>query len=250
MSEQPVNALTLQELPVLRRRTESVSKFLREQITMHLDTLRPLFGPERVFGKNAGGKLEVPDSERALAELQQNYKAFTRKPYDLPEILDLNWLTLVGNSLELYPWEYPHPVEGTPVTITAPLRWAVNYRNNYTLAQVKAVLEGKQTVRPEYLRQFVVNALVLQSLLNRNPRLAELFRDLRFELKTETPAELKGLPIITFNSTISSFRPADNLISAAIAFSGIPAFIELASLDEISNPRDAMKEKLLEMLKS
>ena len=249
MSDSSGNALTLQELPGLRRRTEAVSRFLREQITLHLETLRPLFGAERVFGKHAGGKVEVPEGERALAELQQNYKPFTRKPYDLPETLDTSWLGLVGNGLELYPWEYTHPVEGTAVTITTPLRWAVNYRNNYTLAQVKAVLEGKQTVRPEYLRQYVVNALVLQSLLARNARLIELFRDLRYEVKSETPAEFKGLPVVTITSTINSFRPADHLISAAVAFSGVPAFIELANLEEITNPRDILREKLQELIK-
>ena len=79
-----------------------------------------------------------------------------------------------------------------PVTLTSPVRWVVNYRTNYNLAQVKTALDGKQTVRPEYLRQFVVNTLVLQSVLNRNAGVTQLFHDLRYELKTETPPDLKG----------------------------------------------------------
>ena len=47
------------ELPELRRKTESVSRFLRDQIAEHLETLRPLFAPERTLGKYAGGKVEV-----------------------------------------------------------------------------------------------------------------------------------------------------------------------------------------------
>ena len=169
MSEQPEKVLSLQELPELRRKTEAVSSFLKEQIAAHLETLRPLFAPERVFGKHAGGKTEVSGSERALAELRQNYAPFAGKPYDLPQTLDLSWLTLVGNTLDLHPWEYAHPVQGRVITMTSPIRWVLNYRTNYTLTQVKNVLAGKEPVRHEYLRQFVLNALVLQLVLARNP---------------------------------------------------------------------------------
>jgi len=249
MSDEPTSTLTLAELPELRRKTEAVSRFLRDQMAAHLETLRPLFAPERILGKNAGGKVEVQGSERALTELQQSYKAFTRKPYDLPETLDTNWLGLVGNSLELHPWEYLYPVQGKPITITSTVRWVLNYRANYTLAQVKAVLEGKQAARPEFLRQFVVNALVLQLMLNRNPGLAQLFHDLRYELKTESPADLKGLPVVTITSCLASFRPADDLIQAATAFSGVPAFIELIDLRAIQAPKDSLKERLEDLLK-
>src|SRR5439155_12582496 len=142
MSEAPGKVLSLQELPELRRKTESVSRFLREQIAAHLETLRPLFAPERVFGKYAGGKVDLPGVERTFAELQQSYSAFTHKPYDLPETLDPNWLTLVGNALELHAWEYAYQAQGKPIMMTSPVRWVVNYRANYTLAQVKRVLDG------------------------------------------------------------------------------------------------------------
>src|SRR5438132_170946 len=127
MSE-PSKPVTLAELPELRRKTEAVSRLLRDQMAAHLETLRPLFAPERIFGKHAGGKVEVPGSERALTELQQSYKTFTRKPYDLPETLDTNWLGLVENSLDLYPSEYVHQLQGKPITMTPPLRWVINYR--------------------------------------------------------------------------------------------------------------------------
>ena len=249
MSEQPAGNLALADLPELRRKTEAVSRFLRDQISAHLETLRPLFAPERILGKTAGGKVEVQGSERALIELQQSYKPFTRKPYDLPESLDPNWLSLVGHSLELHPWEYIHPVQGKPITMTSPVKWAVNYKANYTLPQVKAVLEGKQASRPEHLRQFAVNALVLQLILNRNSGLTQLFHDLRYELKIESPADLKGLPVVTVTSFLASFRPADDLIQAATAFSGVPAFIELIDLREVQAPRDSLKERLEELLK-
>src|SRR5438309_6985410 len=249
MSEGPGKVLSLQELPELRRKTESVSRFLREQIAAHLETLRPLFAPERVFGKYAGGKVDLPGVERTFAELQQSYRNFTHKPYDLPETLDSNWLALVGNALELHPWEYVHQTQGKSITMSSPVRWAVNYRANYRLAQVKSWLDGKETLRPDYLRQFVVNALVLQLVLSRNPGLAQLFQDLRYDLKTDTPQDLKGVPVVTITSCLTSFRPADDLILAATAFSGVPAFIELIILDAAQAPRDTLKERLEEMMK-
>ena len=249
MSEPSEKALALQDLPELRRKTEAVSRFLKDQMTAHLDTLRPLFAPERILGKYAGGKIEVNGAERALDELRQSYAPFTLKPYDLPQTLDLNWLTLVGNALDLHPWEYAHPMQGKSITMTSPIRWAVNYRASYTLAQVKNVLGGRETVRPDYLRQFVINTLVLQLVLARNPGLGRLFQDLRYELKTETPPDLKGLPIVTITSCLASFRPTDDLIQAATAFSGVPAFIELLALEAVQTPHDPLKDRLEELLK-
>src|SRR5512137_1437006 len=99
MSDDASRALTLGGLPDLRRKTDAVSSFLRQQIAAHLETLRPLFAPERLFGKYAGGKLEVTGAERALVEVKQAWQPFTSKPYDLPSEFDLQWLTLVGNAL-------------------------------------------------------------------------------------------------------------------------------------------------------
>lgn len=249
MNEPTGRALTLQELPELRRKTEAVSNFLKEQIAGYLETLRPLFAPERVLGKYAGGKVDLTGAERSLVELRQNYAPFTAKPYDLPEPLDVNWLTLVGNTLELHPWEYLHPVQGKDIRMTSPVRWVLNYKTNYTLAQVKNVLAGKEVARPEYLRQFALNALVLQIVINRHPGLVQLFRDLRFELKIETPPEFKKLPVLTITSTLTSFRPADDLIAAATAFSGVPAFIELIDTETLRQPADPLQVRLDALLK-
>lgn len=247
MSETNAASLTLQELPELRRKTEAVSRYLRQQIAAHLETLRPVFAPDRIFGKYAGGKVDVTGAESSLVQLKQRYKNFTTKPYDLPTEFDANWLTLVGNALELHAWDYEHAIQGKPITMTSPLRWAMNFRTSYTLGDVKNVLAGKETVRADYLRLFVVNALVLQLVLERNPGLVQLFADLRFEMKFETPAELRGLPIVTITSCLPSFRPADDLIQAATAFSGVPAFIEVADLNAMHNPKDSLKEKIEEL---
>src|SRR5207247_5858089 len=137
---------------------------------------------------------------------------FTEKPYDLPASFDTNWLTLVGTAVTLERWEYEITLQGKPIAMSSPIKWALVYRSNYTLAQVKKVLAGAEPVRLEYLRQFVVNALVLQLALNRNPGLSQLFQDLRYELKNESVPDLKGLPVVSITSCLTSFRPADDLI--------------------------------------
>ncbi len=240
--------VTLQDLPDLRRKTERISEVLRQQLVAHLETLRPIYTPERILGKLAGGKIEVAGAERVLAEIQEKYAPFTGKPYNLSSAFEPSWLALAGSALEVQPWEYTHEIQGRKVTIAAPLRWVINYRSNYNLANVRAGLAGTESGRPELLRQFVVNALLLQSVLRLTPGLAPLFGDLRYDLQTETPAELKGLPVVTITSCLSSFRPADDLISAAVAFSGVPAFIELIDLEHAKNPRDLLRERLEKLL--
>lgn len=224
---------------------------LHEQLKQHSDTIRPLLAPERVFGKYAGGKSDVPGAERALAELQQAYRDFSTKPFDLPAEFDPHWLTLVGNRLDLHPWDYSHEAktgtETKTITMTSPLRWVLSYSSNYSVSQAKQVLAGKEPRRPEYLRQFVVSALVLPLVVSRFPGLTQLFVDLRYDLKVAVSSELPKLPLSIVSSCLSSFRPADDLILAATAFSGVPAFIELVDLNEIKNPKDTLKERLEEI---
>ena len=185
MSESHPSPLTLQELPELRRKTEAISQLLRHQIVGHFETLRPLLAPERIFGKLAGGKTEVPGSDLALEELQQNYRQFTQQTVRSPgrfqyQLADARRQRAGAARLGIC----PH-IQGKSITMSSPVRWVVNYRSNLDLAHVKNILTGKETPRLDYLRQFVVNALVFQILLARTPGLAPLFADLRYELKTE-----------------------------------------------------------------
>jgi serine/threonine protein kinase len=249
MSSPESKAPTLQELPNLRNKTERIAGVLREHLAGHLETLRPLFAPERLFGKLAGGKADVLGAERALAELQQAFRNFTSKPYDLPASLDSNWLSLVGQVVALDPWEYGIAVQGKSIAMTSPVQWVLLYRSNYSLAQVKRVLTGVEPVRLDYLRQFVVNALVLQLLLTRQPKLVQLFADLGWEVRIESPAEFRGLPLVLATSILKSFRPPDDLVLAATAFSGVPAFIELIDLEAARHPKNPLREKLEALLR-
>ncbi len=248
MSSPNSPAVALQDLPGLRTKTERVSEALRQQLTTHLDTLRPMYAPERVFGKFAGGKVDVHTSERALSEVKEKFPAFSGSPFNLPSALDPHWLTLTGSALELIPWEYTHEIAGRRITMTSPLRWVLNYRSGLNLAKLRAAISGEAKLPPEVLRQFVVNALVLQAVLRFTPGLPALFADLRYELKVESSAEFKGLPLVTVTSCLETFRPADDLISAATAFSGVPAFVELIDVEASKSPRDLLRERIEQLV--
>jgi hypothetical protein len=234
---------TIEQLPELRRKTEAVARMLSNELAEHFETLRPLLSPERLFGKYAGGKTDVTGAEKALADLQQNFRAFIGKPYDLPKF-DLSWLPLIGQSVALEPWEYDISVAGKKIKMTSPMKWVVVYSSNYSLAQVTRALNGSEPTRLDMLRQFVINALALALALSRFPKLKDLFTHLHWELKIETPASLHGLPLVTATSILHSFRPADELILAATSFSGIPAFIELIDLGSLQQTKDPFMSRV------
>jgi hypothetical protein len=251
MSDNP--SVTLAQLPDLRRKTDGLAKLLREQLTQYLETLRPLLAPERVFGKYAGGKVDSADSERALGEIQARYKEIAGRPFDLPVPFDPQWLSLVGNRLELYACEYVHSAgsggEATAITMTSPVRWTVNYVSGATLTQAMQAMAGKDPRRQEGIRQFVVNALVSQAVMTRNPGVVRLLADLRYEARMEPCAGLNQLPLLTVSACVPSFRPPDELILAATGFSGVPAFIELIAVEGIHNLPDPMKERLAQVMR-
>jgi hypothetical protein len=248
MSSPNAPVIVLQDLPGLRSKTERVSEALGKQLARHLETLKPMYAPERIFGKFAGGKLDASTDERALAEMKEKFSAYSEKPFNLPSVFEPHWLTLTGSALELIPWEYVHDVGGRKITMTAPLRWVLSYKSGLSIGKLRAAMTGEARPQPEVLRQFVVNALALQAVMRFTPGLAPLFADLRYDVKTETLPEFTGLPLVTITSCLETFRPADDLISAATAFSGVPAFVELIDIEASKNPRDLLKERIEQLL--
>jgi hypothetical protein len=244
---------TFQELTELRRKTEIVSKFLQDQLATHLETLRPVLAPERVFSKYLGTKGDHTLAERAFAQLQQNYRPFSSRPFDVPSEFDPQWLTLVGNRLTLYPWEYAHEAktdrETKTITMASPVRWVVSFTSAYALSQVRQGLAGKGERRAEHIRQFVVNALVTQLTISHVAGLPALLSDLRYQLQTDYAPDLPKLPLTTIGFNLPSFRPADDLILSATGFSGIPAFIELIDTDATSRLQDPLKTRLQELVR-
>ena len=110
--------------------------------------------------------------------------------------------------------------------------------------ETPAALSGTEPVRPELLRQFIVNALILHTVFKFNSGLPNLLAALRYEMQPETSPEFRNIPLITVVSCLQTFRPSDELISTATAFSGVPAFVELLDLEGSQSPRDLLKETI------
>jgi hypothetical protein len=254
MSKGETTKVSLDELPELRRKTEAVSNFLHGQLAKHLETLRPLVAPERVLGKYAGASSETVWGDRALglAEVERKYNQLG-KLFRLTQEFDSTWLTAIGNAIELHPWEYTHEIASSQgakkVTMTSPVRWIAVYASDTPVAELKRMLAGKEQHRPKVIPHFIVSTIVLQMVAAKNPGLLRLLSDLRFHWQIEPVPELHNLPIPTLSFSLPSFRPSDDLILEATAFSGIPAFIELIDIEAVRNIADPIKTKIEELIR-
>jgi hypothetical protein len=252
MNESENKPMTFSEVIEVRQKTEAVSKYLHERLAGYIETLRPLFVPDRYIGRFAGAKFDVQGSDRAVAEIQHKYREFTAKPFDLSPEFDSHWLTLVGGRLDLQRWAYTHRIqtdrESKAVTITSPSRWILTYRANLNVNQMAEAMANKERPPIETRRQFVVNALVMQVAIARNPGLAELMDGLHYHLQTEAFPGLDRLPLVTLTSPLPSFRPSDDVIREATGFSGVPAFIELLDIEAIRQLRDPLREQIDRLL--
>lgn len=246
-------ALSFEQLADLREKTEAISQFLQKQLRAHLETLRPLLAPRRLLGKYVGVKEDVVGADRAFAQLQEHYKGVCGKPFTLPPELDEGALSGIDSRIDLYPWEYTHQTkserETRTVTITSPVQWILTYSSEYTLSQLVQATAGKEQRRSESIRQFVVNALVMQGMLAKFPGITQLLADLRYDIRLQKSPGLGELPLVTVRSCLTSFRPADSLVLAATRLSGIPAFIELVDLDAVKTLPDPLKLRIEEMLR-
>ena len=246
--------LTIEQLADLRGKTEAVSDFLVKQLRTRLETLRPLLAPRRLLGDyvRSAVKEEVVGADKALAQLREKFKEVCGQPFAVQPELDERALELVENRVELYAWEYTHGAktngDAKPVTIASPVRWVLTYGSGYTLTQLRESLASKENRRTDYVRQFVVNALVMHLLLEKFPGLGQLLRDLRYEIRTETAPGLGKLPLITVSACLASFRPSDDLVLAATRLSGVPAFVELIETDAVQKLEDPLRARLAQIL--
>lgn len=247
--------LTIPQAAELRGKTEAISRQLQSQLEAHLETLRPLFAPRRLLGKHLGGSAardEVAGADKAVQDLERQFKEVAGPPFVLRPELRKEWLTGVESDVELYPWEYDHEAssgdETKTIAITSPVRWVMTYGSDYTFSQVRRVLKGQLEKRADDLARFLLSALVMRAMIEKFPALKRLLADLRFDVAVETPDGLGKLPVVVVSSNLGSFRPPDELILQASGFSGVAAFIELVDEDAVRNLRDPLREQLEEAL--
>jgi len=249
----PTKTLSFEQLAIARKQTHAISDFLEQRLRTYLNTLQSLFLPERLLGKMVGSRFDAPGADKVLSELQENYRKLPGKPFDFPKEFDKDWLGDVGARLELHRWDYSREIATEsgkrPILFTSPARWTLVYGPGYSVTQALETLARKQDRRGvDQLRQFVVNALVMQSLISRSSSLASLLDDLRYSLSLNPHPGLNGLPLVVIQSQISTFLPPEPLILTATEFSGVSAFIELIDVDAIRQMPDPFRERILALI--
>ncbi len=223
--------LRLEQVVELRDKTEKVSKFLLGQLKDYLETIRPLLAPTRVFGTHvrAPEREDVPGAEPALKKLCEKFNEICSKPFSLSPDLADNAVADLDSRLELYPWEYSYEAKGgnetRTITVTSPVKNVLTYKSSYALSQLKLAVAGKGDRRPDDVREFLVAALAIQSVLDRFPGIVRLLKDLRYDVQIEKNPGLGELPLVVISSCISSFRPSDEVVLATTTLSGVPAFM-------------------------
>jgi hypothetical protein len=249
----PTKNLSFEQLAAARKSTQAVSDFLEKRLLGYLETLRSLLVPERILGKLAGSKFEVPGADKALVELQENYRRLPGKPFDFPKEFETDWLSEVGAKPEVQRWEYSREISTESgkrvVAFTSPTRWILSYGPGYSVPQAIQAFSRRQDRRgTDQLRQFVVNMLVMQSLITRSSGLTSLIGELRYDVRTETHPGLSALPVVVVQSQIPTFVPPESVIAAATDLSGVNAFIELIDLEAIRQLSDPFKERIAKMI--
>jgi hypothetical protein len=245
-------SLTIDEVAALRERTEAVSQILSNRLRTYLDTLKPLLAPRRVLGRHVGSRDDVTGSDVALTRLKELYREASHAPFGLPLDFPESTLSQLDTQPVFYPLEYFYTVKSErdyrKITITSPVQWVLSYESGLTLTQVHAMLDNRIERKVEALRQFLVNALVMQLLMKSQPNLVQLFSALRYQVEMKPLPALGALLFVTIMAPLTSFRPADDVLLTATRFSGVPAFVELLSPDSLNNLEDPLRAELQQAL--
>jgi hypothetical protein len=250
--EIPRKDLDSQEFLKLRKATEKIADALEKRLRDHLNILRTLFVPRKLFGTyiQSSAMQEVPGAEKAFAELQEHYAAVCAKPFDLPKKLQPP-LAPISNHLDGTPLQYTlhSPAsEDKGIEITSPTRWILSYRSECPLSRLEAMISGRETRQPDDMKQALIDHLSIVVFLKHFPELKRLFEDLRYELETQKLPDLGGFPVVILKAPIETFLPPDDLIQQITQLSGIPAFQEIVDPEAVENMPDPLKESLKKSL--
>src|SRR5215831_18473964 len=147
------------------------------------------------------------------------------------------------------PVEYPHLArnngESKSIVVTSPLKWALTYRG-FGISKFREVLANRDRTTDD-VQQFVLHYLMMNTVVTKQPGLANILDRLHFPVRVEYLTEFGDVPLTYISSSISTVRPPDRVLLESSEVSGMNAFEELVRLEDIPSLRDHLKEKLLEI---
>jgi hypothetical protein len=240
-------------LLVLRKLTRAIADVVRVQMTEYLATLAPLLRPKMVLGDHVedGTKESTRRSDKAFKDLQTLYESLAgTKPFNLPRELTLP-LRLVGSGLEITPVDTALAIKSgsdtRTIMVRSPLTWTLTY-SGYPPTRLPDLLKAKLQTGDE-LGQFVVSYLLMHVVLANSPGLVSVFDALHFPITTTTVPEFGPLPITRVGVAVSTTRPSDDVILQSAELTGVDAFEEVVNVQDLSNLRDPLKHRLLDLAK-
>lgn len=240
---------TMAELLRFRGITKTVGGVLRAKLQSHLQTMAPLFRPKRLLGAAISGPSteSPPDAERNLAELRTRYERVAPK-CGLPRGLE-SPLPSIRVELTIHPWETPVTIASPHgphrIRMASPTQWLLAYAGTYEPMQILESARVRSDRAEPGLREFVLNALVLDLLLERLPGLRDLLGALRFPPEIVPVPELGDLGVVRLGSPVPSVRPKDELVLEAAELSGFPTFEEIVDVDAVRQIGDPFREQLV-----
>lgn len=244
--------MTFDDLFELREQTAKISEFLHAELTGALQSLWPLMAAKRVFGQHLSPRESVKGADEALGEIQQRFEQVRERPFGLMGEMTTEDLASAAAGMSLTPWQYDYVAtsgdQSTVVLVTSPNKWSFSYKSDYTLPQISKALREKQDLWPGPTRSFIVNALAMDLMFQRNRGLVSILESVGFRVATEKLETTGDLPLVTIESNLSASLPPDELLVKAARFSGVPAFIELIDSSAIADYEDPFTRKLQALL--
>lgn len=243
-----------QRLLIFRKLTRAVADLLRGQMKEHLSTLAPLFRPKIVLGDYIEGsaKEAVTGADKAFRELQSLYDSVSAaKPFNLSKELRPP-IQISSSALDITPMEYTYTAkterDSKTVTITSPLKWALNY-SGFTPDRFKDLIADRNRSTAE-LQRYILHYLVMHAVVSQQTGVAQILDALNFRLSSEQVPEFGGLPVTYISSSVSTIRPPDDVIIENTEISGMNAFEEVVNVDDIASMPHALKDRLIQLVKS
>ncbi len=244
----------LKKLRSLRKLTRAIAESLRSELKEHLGTVTLLLRPRTVLGDFVEGSVrgEVKGSDAAFRDLRSRYEAVAGgRPFSLPKELS-SPVEILSSNVEIVPLEYPHVArsgsETKTIAVTQPLKWILTYSG---LAPTR-LRELMATKIPDsaQVKDVILHALVLDTVLARQPGLLAVFEALRFPVVTEKLPGFGDVPVTCISSSVRTVRPPDDVLIESTEISGLNAFEEVVNARDIEEMQDPFREKLLEVIKA
>lgn len=245
-------AFTTKKLLGLRKLTRAVGELLRGQLKDYLAALALQFRPKSVFGEFVEGPKEYfKGAEASFKELQTTYESLCgAKIFNLPK--DFKQPLVVASQIpEVGTYEYAHEAKAEgqtkTVIVTAPLRFVISF-TGFGPKRLKELLAVRAAGGPTSdLQDFVLHALMLQVVVNRQAGLGKILEALRFPLGVGKIPGAGDLPFVFAAAAVPTLLPPDEVIIESTEISGTDTFEEVVNLEALTALKDPFKDKLVEL---